>query len=461
MFLFNFEILPGIAPLFRVNAYSHNRSWARSYLRLLTGLLLLFVCSRVYATEDLSPPVTNQTAFEKSIQTTWNKLQDNCGITPFVSYWGDFMANPSGGKTQSTAWFQLLEFGGTIDFSRYGWKGGSFYAAGSYASGDNLSNQIGNTFTVAQAVVGMTSVGLDEMYLTQKVGENDCLQFSVGRKAAGTNFATLPIEGLAVSGAANSNPSSLYYNAPFDIMTGATWAAFARMDTTVDTYTQVGVYQADPRSDVAAYHGVGFSFRSTDGLLVVAETGWTPTFGQTKETLGKDGKTMASAQPGYPGIYQVGAYYSNYTFPTFGGGSQPNAYGFYLQWQQMIWRDSATPDLNLTIWGGVTCSPQDQIALLPVMGFGGADLHGPLPGRRNDSLFMNAYLGGFSSADSSLSIANGNGYLTRETVFEWGYVVQVTKNTQFQPDVQYINRPSGTDNIPNAVVIGFQVSALF
>ncbi len=404
---------------------------------------------------------TKETAWEKSIENAWVKMHDDYGIVPFVAYWGVFQANPTGGQTQSAAWFQLLQFGGQIEFERYGWKGGSFYASGSFASGHDLSESLGNVFTVSQSVVGMKGVGLNEVYFTQMIGENDFLQLRLGRMAAGSSFATLPIEGLAVSGAAAGNPFSLYTNIPFESSTGATWAAFVRVNPTPDTYAQVGVYQADPRADVTDYHGLNVSLRPSSGVLSMVETGWTPTFGQTPDTVSPDGKTKVPGPPGLPGVYEVGAYYSNAPFDSFVGDNQSNAYGFYLQAQQMVWRDPTVSALNLTLWGGMTCSPQDRISLLPVMGFGGVDLHGPIPGRRDDSVFLNGYLGHFSTAYSSSLVTGGDAPATMEKVLDMGYVVQVSKNVQFQPDVQVILQPGGTTGIPNAVVLGFQVSAIF
>jgi porin len=403
-----------------------------------------------------APSGPTETALEKSVDHARKKMSDDYGITPFVSYWGDFLGNPTGGLTQSVAYFQLLQFGADIDFDRYGWQGGSFYLSGSYASGTDLSQRLGNLLTPAQAVVNLTDIGLDEVYFTQKVGKDDFLKFSVGRMAPASDFATLPVEDLAVSGATNGNPISLYLNAPFFTFTGASWAGLVEVKPSPETYTQLGVYQTDPRTDEAPYHGLNVSIRPGDGVLMMLETGWKPVFGEIAKPADKE-----AAEKGYPGVYQVGSYFSHYTFPTFGGGSQPNAYGFYLQGQQMVWRDPAVSQFNLTVWGGVTYSPQQQIAQIPVMGFGGVELHGPIPGRRHDSLFMNGYVGHLSPVDSTVSIENEEGPLTSESVLEWGYVMQVTKHLQFQPDVQYIMHPSGMGSIPNALVAGFQVSALF
>ena len=45
---------------------------------------------------------------------------------------------------------------------------------------------------------------------------------------------------------------------------------------------------------------------------------------------------------------------------------------------------------------------------------------------------------------------------TYEAVLETSYVIQLNKYLGLQPDIQYIIRPNGYGNIPNALVIGLQ-----
>jgi porin len=54
------------------------------------------------------------------------------------------------------------------------------------------------------------------------------------------------------------------------------------------------------------------------------------------------------------------------------------------------------------------------------------------------------------------------GVKQEETVFEWNYTFRI-KNSAFffEPDFQYIIRPGGTGNIPNAFVIGAQTGINF
>ena len=48
-----------------------------------------------------------------------------------------------------------------------------------------------------------------------------------------------------------------------------------------------------------------------------------------------------------------------------------------------------------------------------------------------------------------------------EVALEWTYIIQMARWLTVQPDVQYIIKPGGTGTIPNALVVGFQVSVTF
>jgi porin len=386
------------------------------------------------------------------------------GVEPFVSYWGDFLANPTGGNQQSSSWTQLLIFGAQLHLDDLiGLKGGSVTISATDVAGSNLSLKIGNLFTVSQAYV-MNTIALYNVYYKQELLD-DVLEVRLGRMSAGQLFASLPVMGLPVSGAVNGNPTSLFTNAPFTSTASATWAAYARFKPTTETYVQAGIFQANPRVGKPAYHGTDFSIRPGDGTLMMMEMGWLPGSADAVEKA-PDGKTTVKAtvapeSPKLPGVYTFGAYYSNYTFSKFSGGVEHNAYGFYAQAQQMVWRSAANPDHNVTLWGGVTYSPQTEIALLPVMGYGGVVWQGPIPGRDEDMALMNFYIGGFSNAYAQEKAESGVGWATAETALEWSYIVQLTENVQIQPDIQYVFRPSGLSSTPNALVIGFQVGVEF
>ena len=164
-------------------------------------------------------------------------------------------------------------------------------------------------------------------------------------------------------------------------------------------------------------------------------------------------------ESGQPGIYMAGAYLQNYPQPQFNGQSCNQVYGFYLQGQQMLWRNPFHPRQNLSCWAGVTYSPQTEVALLPIMGYGGIYYQGLLPSRERDISMLNFYTGAISGDYAQQSSFNARA--TQESVVELSYIIQLTDHFQLQPDLQWIIQPGGISGAANSLVVGFQVSAQF
>jgi porin len=163
---------------------------------------------------------------------------------------------------------------------------------------------------------------------------------------------------------------------------------------------------------------------------------------------------------GLPGNYILGGYYSNFKFSVLNGlGAQSNAYGFYAMGQQMLWRSSADPHTNFSVWGGLTFSPQQDISLLPLMGFAGTIWQGFVPGRDRDQFLLTYLVSGFSRNYADSIVAVGGKRPTADHVLEASYPIYITNNYTIQPDIQYIIRPNGTGDIRDSLVIGIQFIA--
>ncbi len=303
------------------------------------------------AATEKNPPLWNVPAW---VNQEFGALSD-AGLKPLVTYNGVFQGNPVGGLHQSVAWSQELVFGATLDLETLlKVPGASLVVSGADAAGSNLSNDIGNIFTVSQAYDTPT-VMFYELYWQQSLLD-DALQLRLGRLAAGDTFAALPAFALQVNGGINGNPLSVSVNSQFTASPVATWGAYAKYAPSSDTYLSAGVYQATDRLGMTAYHGLDFSIRPDDGVLVLGEAGWTPTFGQASTPAGKDGKSVApapsgSTDSGLPGVYAAGIYYSNLPQNEFSGtGTQQNTFGFYALAQQMLWRSAANSSHSFSLW---------------------------------------------------------------------------------------------------------------
>jgi porin len=399
-----------------------------------------------------------------AIDEEFKKLT-NFGVTPFLAYYGVFQGNPVGGILQRTAYSHLLLFGATLDFDKLlGIPGGSLTVSGAEATGKNLSDDIGNINTVSEAFVTPLTVLFYELYWKQMLFE-DKVELRLGRMTPAHQFASVPAFGLQVSGGINGNPASLFVNAPFHGSPNATWATSAKIHITKDIYAEAGIYQASARLGKIAYHGLNFAINGDDGELVMAQVGWEPTFFKAPETSSFDeggNKSAVDGSLGLLGNYILGGYYSNFKFPELNGSTiQHNACGFYAMGQQMLWRSAADPSTNLSLWGGLTLSPQQDISLLPLMGFAGTIWQGFIPRRDRDQLLLTYLVSSFSRNYADSVVAMGGKRPTAEHVLEASYAIYLTNNYTIQPDIQYVIRPNGANDVRNALVLGIQFIANF
>jgi len=400
--------------------------------------------------------------FPNLVEAEFGKAGEH-GVTPFFNYWGIFQGNPVGGLSQDVAYAHEMLFGATFDMNKLvGWKGATFKVSGSANAGQNLSETIGNVFNTAESYVTPTGM-LYELYYAQSLFD-DHLEFRIGRMVAADQFCVVPAFGLQVNGGIDGNPTSLFLNSNFTSSPNATWGATVKINPTPIVYAAAGIYQATNRLGNVAYHGCDFSIRPDDGILMFVETAWSPTLGERKagSTHDKDGKkTVVPEESGLSGTYKFGGYFSTFPYDGFLGGSQQNTYGFYLIGQQTVWQSAKNTNHNLAVWGGITYSPQYQVAQMPVMGFGGTVWQGIIPGRDQDQFLCTWMTGAFSGAYADSQGNQGLPRPTAETVFDVSYIINLTPTVFIQPDIQYIIQPNGVGTTPNALVIGAQFGCNF
>jgi porin len=396
------------------------------------------------------------------VDQEFTKLTD-IGITPSLTYYGVFQGNPVGGIQQRNAYSQLMLLGIELNFEKLvGLPGGSLTISGAQAMGDNLSSYIGNINPVSEAFATPSTLLFYQLYWKQFL-LGDKIELRLGRMNGSDQFASLPAFGLQVNGGINGNPVSLFANAPFHSAPNASWAASAKIQATNAFYVEGGIYQAGERLDNTAYHGLNFSIRANDGELAMGEIGWTPRFFPVSETpeVAESGNKLP-ASLGLPGTYILGGYYSNFDFPELNQSKiQHSAYGFYAMGQQMLWRSVIDPFTNFSVWAGITFSPQENISLLPIMGFAGTTWQGVVPGRDRDQFLLTYLASDFSRSATVNVVGHGSQHPTVEHVFEAGYAIYINDNYTVQPDIQYIVRPSGVSDIRNSLVIGIQLIASY
>lgn len=383
------------------------------------------------------------------------------GIEFFVDYYGVFQGNPIGGKAQDFAYSQYLPFG-LIWREPFGWRGGGLRVSAVSGAGRNLSESIGNAFTVSQAWADNT-LFLYQAYLVQKAFDEK-LEVGIGRVAAAQFFATLPAFDLLVTGGLNAVPIALELNSPFTGSASASWFAGARWFPVEETILTAGVFQARAElGQSGPYHGMDFGLAEEDGVFGVMEFAWTPNSGthhavQDEQQFTRQRRELRGDGNGLPAVYKIGAYVSSEPTDTYDGGWGSDPFGFYAIGQQTLWEQSPgqTDTSQFSVFGGVVWSPPSAVTEMPVDGFAGAVWRGPWSARPNDHLFGVWQIGSFSEPYARSQGESAAGAL--ESVLNAGYVIQITKEFSVQPDVQYIIQPGGFGQYGNALVLGLQVA---
>ncbi len=371
----------------------------------------------------------------------WGGLRDRAqeaGLTVEGNYQTDLLANPSGGESQGFAYAGVLETSLEFDLEKIaGLAGTSFFIAGYWGSGDDLSEtEIGNLIGVSQVFDGR-SVWLGQMYLEQAL-LGDTLEVAIGRITPGDDFATSELYEAYVSSGVNGNPFAISGNAPsFGTGPVAQWGVRALVQPTPQIHLRAGVYNADPEVGEDGEHGVDFRLNPEDGVLAIAEAGY-------------------AWDAGLPGSATFGGYFDSSDYDHLdGSGSRDGNYGFYLLLDQMAYREAGakqSSEQGLTPWIALTAAPDQKINTIPFSAAGGLVYRGLLPGRDDDLTAAAVYHGRFSD---ELQDRNA------ETVVEANHRFQLAPWLYVTPDFQYVIRPDGRSDIDDAVVLGGEISIDF
>ncbi len=400
---------------------------------ILTFLILLFAFTALphaRASEPLSSRqyLTGDWGGARKRLTDW-------GLTPTATYSADIQGNPVGGFRKKIEYAGLFNLYLNFDLEKiFGLKRTKFVISGFWALGNDLSKSaIGNYFTVADDFNGDFG-GLYQLYL-QTSFMQEKIVLALGRMGIGDDFATVAASGNYVNDAMNPNPDSLGYNIPaFLSNPDAALGGRFRVKPVETFYLAGGVYNADPDSTRISRFTSNIDFKFDDGVLLIAEAGFTP-----------DGdKATGNA-------YKLGAYYDTGKFDHLSKDEEERNgnYGFYAALQQMVYSEPGSDDDGLTLWATATLAPDEDINTFPWFLSGGFLYEGLIPGRGEDVAAFGAAYGALSSE------LEGQDF---EIVLEWTYACQVFPWLAVQPDLQWIINPGGTGDIPDALVAGIQIS---
>lgn len=422
----------------------------RFVLRLLISIVVLsLVPQRTSAAESTPQGIPYGVWEAEHLGGDWGGIRTDLaqhGVSLNLTYTADFLGNPVGGHTKAFRYASGLEIGMRLDLELIlGTDGLVFDITGDYRAGLDLSEPIGNFFPPAQSFGVEKRFGRGSMHLyrfsLEQLLLDERLSILVGRIGMGDDFLTSDLYANFVQTAFNANPVGVVANLPgFSIGPVSTWGWRVRYRE--DRWCVMGgVYYADETLGEDDKHGVDFSIRRDKGLISILQVAYR--------------HNQAKRDMGLPGEYYVGSYYDSNRFEGLGDPTKARHgnYGLYFHMGQMVFAEAGSDrQEGLRLFLAGTFAPFTEINLFPYFVMGGAVYQGLIPGRKQDKTSFGAAYGQVSASIPGQ---------TYELIFELNHNFQVTPWFNVQPDIQYILRPGGTGDIPDAVVMGWQMQVNF
>jgi porin len=290
----------------------------------------------------------------------------------------------------------------------------------------------------------------------------DKLNFEVGWSPAGDYFASLPVFCDFQNGFICGHPNPMTTNSGAHNYPVGQWGARFRVKPRRPFYVQTGLYQVNP-DEGNADNGLNLSFSST-GVLIPLEVGWLPGGGSGK----------------FPGIYKIGGYYNSSKTRDVLQDTQglsagltgapflfhDGRFGAYGMADQVIQRDGSNSHRFLRV-GAIAGLADRATAVFRYFVATGGVRQGTFRHRNSDFISVLFAYAGINprltrfQQDRNAVAPRSVGIQTYESVAEIDYSVQITPWLSVRPNLQYIIRPGGTGNIPNAIVIGLHTGVTF
>ncbi|MET4387830.1 porin [Bradyrhizobium sp. F1.4.3] len=387
----------------------------------------------------------------------------NAGIDFQFGYTSEIAGNATGGQRRQVAYTDQWTFGTTFDLTKLGVvPGGTIQVTWTDRNGSNLSDDAGlGTLQQVQEVFGRgQTLRLTQFWYDQKFVDG-LVDWKIGRITFGEDFASFAcdFQNLTFCGAQPGNLVGNYiYNWPV-----SQWATRLKFNLQGFGYFQFGVFDANPNYLKVAQSALPVFYSGSTGLLIPAELGWLPKFGELQ------------------GSYKFGGWYDTSTAPdvvTDINGNpailsgQPllqsrGRYGAYVSFVQQVLRPSQTNSagtlslfLNATVADRRTSTTDYQVA-------GGLTYTGPFRSRPEDDIGFavgTTHVNSRVAWSEELQNLAGLGPVAvqgNEYVLEFYYTYRPLAGLQVRPNIQYVIDPGGTSTNSNALVFGLKTVANF
>lgn len=398
------------------------------------------------------------------------------GLKYELTYTGDLLTNPSGGRRRGTVFSGRTEMAleGDLD-AMMGWKGGSFRINGYHIHGGALSRSYLGNIAAVSNVEGFPAIRLFEAWLQQKFGPSEMFTLRAGQLAADSEFAGSSTAGQFTNGTFGwpaVHAGNLLSGGPaYPLATpGATLTVKLADAAKLPLELAFGVYNGDtarPGSeDPQRRNRHGLDFRLRHGALWMAEARY------------------ALADKDRPGTYKLGVWAHSGRFedrrwgidglsladPASSGQALRHRgnHGFYAVADQVVL--PAVNDLGqISLFARGFYSPQQDRGLLSWQTDAGFVVKGVL-GRPGDSFgvaasYMKLAKGPVAFDRDFAAFNPGAPVRSHEAVIEANYIYEVRNGFTLQPGIQYVIKPGGGVSNPlqptqrivrNATVFGLR-----
>lgn len=267
---------------------------------------------------------------------------------------------------------------------------------------------------------------LYELWLRKTVGEKR-LVTTVGIMNLNRIFDVQPIGGLFLNSSSGIGPD--YSQTGPSIYPITSLGAVSEWQIHKGLFWRFGLFggvSGDPGHPRAFTH-IGFS--GEDGATAIIER---------EQVLGA-------------GTFKLGGWIYTAQVPAFTHADKAVRTGAYGQYAKTIWH---VDDRKIDAWLRLGVANADALKIANYEG-GGFVCTGWLLGRPKDQAGIAVYRAGFGAPYRAVT----PGLAMAETTVEATYQIQARNDLTVQPDLQYVDDPSGDRHIGHAVVIGVRLKA--
>lgn len=415
------------------------------------------------ALAQTTPPAVAAAAIPSSFDNTltgdWNGLRDRLrqgGLTLTAGEITETAWNAVGDTPQFVRTSGQLSLGAAVDTGRaFGIEGGKIQLTISNRHGNALTNDSPlGVIQQVQPVYGRGQVWRLSQFWYEQAFRGGALK--IGRMSSAEDFASAgcDFQNLTLCGSAPGHIAhDVIYNFPV-----SQWGARLRLDVAPEHTVSVGVYESNPEN-LRPSQGFNLEFDVDDGVLTMAETAWTPTFGNgALKGLYKVGGWYDTAQVADVATDLNGGFTAITGLP---GKTRDGRYGVFANAVQTVRAPDADGRNSVRLLMNFVATDRRTNALRGKVAFGLA-WSGPLAARPRDEIGFGLGASPWNPRVTDSQQAQIEAGLraapaaSREYVAEVYYGWKATPWLTLRPNIQWIHRPGGREDRPDMVVGGLK-----